>query len=63
MQAVGERLKTDPNFLTYTHENDTLIIQYKKPQKVIRAELEYANKKARDAEKEKKDGSSLGAYV
>uniref|UniRef100_A0A7S3YGL9 Protein DPCD n=2 Tax=Lotharella globosa TaxID=91324 RepID=A0A7S3YGL9_9EUKA len=63
LQAVGEKLSADPSLLTYTHDNNTLIIQYKKSSKVIQVEAEYAKKRARDAEKEKRDGKSLGAFM
>uniref|UniRef100_A0A7S2U4T5 Protein DPCD n=1 Tax=Lotharella oceanica TaxID=641309 RepID=A0A7S2U4T5_9EUKA len=63
LQSVGDKLSSDPSLLTYTHDNDTLIIQYKKSPKVIQAEADYAKKRARDAEKEKRDGKSLGAFM
>jgi len=50
MTALGEKLCDDQNVLTYTHSNNTLIIQYKKPKKVIQTEVQYAQARAKAAE-------------
>jgi len=57
LTSLGLKLTDDPGVLTYTHSSNTLIIQYKKPAKVVEAEVEYAKKRAAEAEKQK---SKLG---
>mmetsp|Transcript_15800 Transcript_15800/g.23807 ORF Transcript_15800/g.23807 Transcript_15800/m.23807 type:complete len:201 (+) Transcript_15800:2602-3204(+) len=55
MKSCGEKLQDNPNILSYTHANNTLIIQYKKPEKVRKAEAAYAQKRAKAGSETKQD--------
>eukprot|EP00467_Chlorarachnion_reptans_P016672 CAMPEP_0114519642 /NCGR_PEP_ID=MMETSP0109-20121206/19125_1 /TAXON_ID=29199 /ORGANISM="Chlorarachnion reptans, Strain CCCM449" /LENGTH=188 /DNA_ID=CAMNT_0001700421 /DNA_START=179 /DNA_END=745 /DNA_ORIENTATION=- len=57
MKALGIKLSDKP--LSYTHSNETLILQYKKPQKVIEAEIDNSKSEvASTGDKPTKEGSS-----
>mmetsp|Transcript_23661 Transcript_23661/g.37224 ORF Transcript_23661/g.37224 Transcript_23661/m.37224 type:complete len:193 (-) Transcript_23661:246-824(-) len=49
IKALGLTLSDDKSVLAYTHSNNTLVITYKKPPQVIQAEMDYAQKRLRNA--------------
>lgn len=46
MKALDMKLRDDPQVLTYTHQSNTLVIQYKKPKAILQAEAQYRQERA-----------------